>query len=139
MNLNAVINKCLNMSFYDLQDFAGENYKKMYLYITETETGETANDILIGTIFTCVAADGSLSDREWDFINSFIGGYTYDEAFDVAGQFYNGDAQETTRKLLSVLPYGIREAYVSLCIAVLCVDKRYKDEEFMFLETILDA
>ncbi len=137
MNVNAIINHCLDLSFYRLQDFAGENYKKVYAHIQKTNGGEKANTVLIGTIFTCVASNGKFSDREWDFISSFVGGYTYDEAFSVAGEFYNDEALDTVKGLANLFPYDVREAFVSMCIAVLAVDGRVDGAEVDFLRTIL--
>lgn len=137
MDINAVINRCLGMDYYTLQDFAGENYKKVYYYISEKHSGEKANTILIGSIFTCVASDGKFSDGEWEFISKFIGGYSYDEALKVAGEFYNGEAQNITRDLLRVFPADVQEAYLSVCVAVLTVDKRLSDREVGFLNYVL--
>ena len=137
MHVNYLINYCVNLSYYDLEDFAGENYKKVYYYIAERNDGEKANTLLIGTIFTCVASDGKLTEKEWKFISSFIGGYTYDEAFSVASEFYNDQAQDTVRGLVDVFPSDIAEAFISLCIAVLSVDGRVEGKEVDFLRTLL--
>ena len=137
MNVNSIINYCTGLSFYDLQDYAGENYVEVYNYMTQNYDGEKVNTLLIGSIFTCVAADGKLSEAEWNFIASFIGGYSYDEAFAVAGEFYNDEAQSIVQELVSLFPYNIAEAYIKLCIAVLCVDGRVADYEKYFLNKIL--
>ena len=137
MNVNSIINYCTGLSFYDLQDYAGENYQKVYYYMTANYDGEKVNTLLIGSIFTCIAADGKLSEAEWNFIASFIGGYSYDEAFAVAGEFYNDEAQSIVQELVSLFPYDIAEAYIKLCIAVLCVDGRVADYEKYFLNKIL--
>jgi transcriptional regulator with XRE-family HTH domain len=99
--------------------------------------GEKVNTLLIGSIFTCVAADGKFNDAEWQFISSFIGGYSYEEAFSVAGEFYNDEAQDIVRQLVELFPSDISEAFVSLCLAVLCVDGRVADYERYFLNKIL--
>ena len=84
-DVNSIANYCLRISYRDLENFAGENYKKLYYYFKDRASGEEANTLLIGTIFTCIASNGKLSEGEWNFIASFIGGYTYDQAFSVAG------------------------------------------------------
>ena len=137
MNINSVIDYCVDLSFYDLQNYAGENYKKVYAYISQKHGGEQANTLLIGCIFTCIACDGKLSDKEWDFIAQFIGGYTYDKALSVAGEFYCDEAQSVTKELGAVFPSDIRDAFLCLCIAVLCVDKRLNDAEVDLLKKIL--
>lgn len=138
MNVNSEINYCLGLSFYSLQNYAGENYKKVYDYMSANYDGEKVNTLLIGSIFTCIASDGKLSDSEWNFIASFIGGYSYDEAFEVAGEFYNDEAQRIVRELLGMFQREIAEAFVKLCVAVLCVDKKIDGKEADFLENILD-
>lgn len=136
MNARAIANHCLNLSFYDLQDFAGENYNVVYEYIKRT-SNVSPNSVLVGTIFTCIATDGRLSDDEWNFIAMFIGGYSYDEALQTAGDFYCEDARRVARDFVKVFPPKVREAYVSMCIAVLAVDKRFGDDEIDFLNSLL--
>ena len=136
MNINAEIDHCLGLSFYDLQDYAGHNYQLLYRHI-EGKNPDKANTLLIGTIFTCIAANGKLTDKEYDFIAQFVGGYSRQEAFEVASEFFCDEARDTVRSLLEHLPYDMKEAYVKLCIAVLSVDKRFDGEEVAFLEDIL--
>ncbi|MBP3422172.1 MAG: hypothetical protein J6K86_00235 [Clostridia bacterium] len=137
MDINAVINRCLGMDYRTLENFAGENYKKVYYHISEKHGGEKANTLLIGSIFTCVASDGKFSDGEWEFISKFIGGYSYDQALQVAGEFYCGEAQNITRDLLRIFPADVQEAFLCVCVAVLTVDKRLGDSEVGFLNYML--
>jgi hypothetical protein len=137
MNVQSIINYCTNLGYRDLENFAGENYLTVYNYMTRNYDGEKVNTLLIGSIFTCVAADGKFNDAEWQFISSFIGGYSYEEAFSVAGEFYNDEAQDIVRQLVDLFPSDISEAFVSLCLAVLCVDGRVADYERYFLNKIL--
>lgn len=136
MNPRKVAEQCMNLSFFQLQDFAGKNYNKVYEYIKSTSTANP-NSVLVGTIFTCIASNGRLSDREWDFIKQFIGGYSYDEALNTAGEFYSEEAQSIARKFVNHFPMDIKEAYISLCIAVLAVDERFDGAEVDFLNSLL--
>lgn len=137
MRINDVIRHCKSLSFYKLQDFAGENFNVVYNHI-KSVSSTNPNELLIPTIFTCIATDGKLSEKEWDFIAQFIGGYSYDEAFATAEEFFNYDAQETVQKLADLFPGSIREAYVKMCVAIMTVDNRVADEELIFLETLLN-
>lgn len=137
MNARAIANHCLNLSFYDLQDFAGENFNVVYDYIKSNHSKTSPNSVLVGTIFTCIATDGKLSEEEWNFIAMFIGGYSYEEAVETAGDFYCEEARRVARDFLKVFPLRVREAYVSMCIAVLAVDKRFNDAEIDFLNSLL--
>lgn len=137
MDINAVINRCLGMDYYTLEDFAGQNYKKLYNFIASKHDGEKANTLLIGSIFTCIASDGKFSDGEWEFISKFVGGYSYDEAFKVASEFYCDEAQNITKDLLKIFPADIQEAFLCFCIAVLAVDKRFNDAEVTYLKKML--
>lgn len=137
MNVQSIINYCLGLSYYSLENYAGKNYKKVYDHMAKNYDGEKVNTLLRGSIYTCVAADGKFSDGENKFISSFIGGYTYDEAFDVAAQFYNDEAQKIVSQLYAMFPSDIKEAFVGLCIAVLAVDKRIADYEKQFLNKIV--
>ena len=137
MNINSTIDYCMGLSHFDLQHFAGDNYQKVYNHITSNHDGKKANTLLIGSIFTCIASDGKLSEAEWQFILQFIGGYTYDEALSTAGEFYNGEAQNIVKELGTMFPSDIRDAFLCICIAVLCVDKRLNDAEVDFLKKLL--
>ena len=137
MNVNSVIDYCLGLSFFDLQNYAGQNYNKVYAHITKSYEGKKADTLLIGSIFTCISSDGKLSSAEWDFIKQFIGGYTYDEALASAGEFYCQEAQDIVKELGAMFPSDVRDAFLSICIAVLCVDKRLTDKEVDYLKYIL--
>ena len=137
MNINSTIDYCMGLSHFELQNFAGGNYQKVYNHIASRHDGEKANTLLIGSIFTCIASDGKLSEAEWQFILQFIGGYTYDEALSTAGEFYNGEAQNIVKELGTMFPSDIRDAFLCICIAVLCVDKRLNDAEVDFLKKVL--
>jgi hypothetical protein len=105
--------------------------------MTQNYDGEKVNTLLIGSIFTCVACDGKFSEAEWNFISRFVGGYTYDEAFKVVGEFYSQEAQDVTKNIGKLFLGDIRDAFLCVCIAVLCVDKRLEDAEVDFLKKVL--
>ncbi len=134
VTIDNIVNHCLSLSYNKLEFYAGENYKKVYDHMTATYDKEKTNTLLIGSIFTCVAVDGKLSDKEWNFISSFIGGYSYDEAINVAGEFYNTEAQDIVKKLANFYPAEISVAFVKMCIAVLSVDKRISAKELNFIK-----
>ena len=136
MNINSVIDHCINLSYYDLENFAGENFMKVYRHI-QAVSSTNPNDVLVPTIFTCIASDGKISEGEWKFIASFIGGYSYDEAFATAGEFYCDEAHRVVRDFIRAFPTDIAEAYISMCLAVLSVDKRISGDEVSFLNSIL--
>lgn len=136
MNVNETVRYCKGLDFYALQDFAGKNFNKVYNHVEKTKT--KPNDILIPTIFTCIATDGKLSEREWNFIASFIGGYSYDEALSVAGEFYCDEAKEIVKKLYCFFTQEVKEAFLSLCIAVLAVDNRLDGAEIDFLNYMIN-
>ena len=137
MNINSTIDYCLGLSHFELQHFAGDNYQKVYGYLASNYDGSQANTMLVGSIFTCIASDGTLSEAEWQFILQFVGGYSYDDALEVAGRFYNGESQDLARRFGMSLPSDIRDAFLCICIAVLCVDKRLNDAEVDFLKKVL--
>ena len=138
MYLNVEINYCLNLSFDDLQKYAAENYQKVYRHISSTYEKEKATTLLISSLFTCIASDRNFSDLEWKFISRFVGGYTYEEALDMANQFCCKEAQNITSDLAKIFPSNIRDAFVCFCIAVLAVDKRLENTEINFLGKLLD-
>ena len=136
MQINATIDHCLELNFYQLQDFAGQNYKKIYNYL-KTQIDQPGKT-LISLIFTCIASDGKLEKEEWDFIVSFIGGYSFDEALETATKLYSSEARRLAKVFLYNMPtLELRESFVKLCIAILCVDRRFKQSELDFLESII--
>ncbi|MBO5328410.1 MAG: hypothetical protein J6B04_04485 [Clostridia bacterium] len=136
MYLRSLINRYKNLSYSSLENEAGANYKKLLEHMLTITDREKVNTLLIGSIFTSVAVNGKFSDKEWQFVSSFIGGYTYDSAFDVASEFYNAEAQDIVCKLYRSFPADVAEAFLRLCVAVLCVDGNVDDKEMTFLKQI---
>lgn len=137
MNIQSKINYYLGLSYYDLENYAGENYKIAYTYISSVASDINPNTLLIGAMFTCIAVNGKFSEKEWDFVASFIGGYTYDEAFETINEYYCDDAEQTTRDVVNAMPGDIKEAFINLCILVMCVDGRVDSYESSFLYSLL--
>ena len=136
MNVNSVLDYCLSLSYRDLENFAGNNFMKVYRHIQATSS-VNPNDVLVPTLFTCIAADGKLSEGEWKFIASFIGGYSYDEAFATAGDFFCDEAHRVVRDFIRAFPSDVAEAYISMCLAVLAVDRKIEGYEIEFLRAFL--
>ena len=118
MDVNSTINYCKSLSFYDLQDFAGRNYQKVYNFV-------------------CIAVDDRMTEDEWMFVVSFIGGYSYEEARATAASLRTKESQEIVKKFYDAFPYDISEAYLNLCIAILCVDQDFDAYERTFLRTLI--
>lgn len=136
-DVNYEISHCLSLGYRQLEDYAGENYQKIYYYIKDVKNNVNPNHVLVGTIFTAIASDGKFNDDEWKFISSFVGGFSHDEAYDTAGSFFSEEAQRIAEDLANSFPYEIKEAYVKLCIAVLAVDNRVDGNEVGFLKRLL--
>ena len=137
MNTRRIINQCTAMTCKELEAFAAKNYKIVYNHITKTYAGGKAHTLLIGSIYTCIAVDGKFSDSENNFIRSFIEESTYDQNFETVSEFYNDEAKRIVKELAKLFPEDVKEAYISLCIAVLSVDKRVDDYEKSFLKDII--
>lgn len=137
MNVNSIISHCKGLSFYALQDYAGANFNIVYNYVKENHPATNPNKVLVPTIFTCIAVDGKLSEQEWNFIACFIGGYSYDEAFATAGEFYCDEARDVVRKFYNLFPADVKEAYAKMCIAVMCVDYDVNYIEKSFISTLI--
>jgi hypothetical protein len=88
-------------------------------------------------MFTCIGADGRFSEAEWGFVKTFIGRYSYDEAYREAEIHYSDWAQDIVRKYVDMFPPNVSEAFVKMCIGILCVDGRVADYERYFLNKIL--
>ena len=137
MNVNSIISHCKSLGFYDLQNYAGANFNIVYNHLKDHHSNINPNHVLVRTIVTCIAVDGKLSEKEWNFIACFVGGYSYDEALNMAGEFYNDEARDIARKFYREFPLDVREAYAKMCIAVLCVDYDVNYAEKAFINQII--
>lgn len=137
MNISKTVKYCLGLSEYSLRCYARENYNKVYNFALTKLNREKTNSLMLGSIFTCVALNGKLTEGERKFISEFIGGYTYEQMMEIAGQFYNDEAREISKNLVASFPEDIKEAYINLCAAVLAYDKRVDDCEKIFLNELL--
>ena len=139
MNVNGIINHCLSLSRYELEDYVGQNYMVVYNFINNLKgLSYTPNKVLLPIMFTCIAADGYFSEAEWNFVISFMGGYSYEEARAEAEAHYDDWAEDVLRKYIKMYPPEVSEAFVKMCIGVLCVDGRVDSYESSFLHRILN-
>ncbi len=137
MNIESKVNYYLNLSFDELEKECGYNYQKVFYYVKDNYHNVNPNHLLVGIIFTSIASDGKFSEGEWKFVRSFIGGYSYDEAFTQIHGFYNDKAIEIAKDVLRKFPYDIKEALINVIVSVLCVDGRYNNNEIEFINRIL--
>ena len=139
MNVNGIINHCLGLSRYELEDFIGRNYMVVYNFIDNLKGySHTPNEVLLPVMFTCIATDGKFSEGEWNFVVSFMGRYSYEEARNEAEIHYADWAEDVVRKYVDMYPPEVSEAFVKMCIGVLCVDGRVDSYESTFLHKILN-
>ena len=138
MNIQSQVNYYLSLSYNELEQECGRNYQKVSNYILNRYTNINPNHLLIGFIFTSIAADGKFSEKEWKFLKSFIGGYSYDDAHKIASDFYSNQARIKTKQVIECFTKDIKEAALKIILAVLCVDGRYNEEESSFLSYILN-
>ena len=139
MNVNAIISHCSGLSKYQLEDFVGNNYMVVYRYIESLKGYKyTPNEVLLPVMFTCIAADGKFSEGEWEFVASFMGRYSYDEAYKEAEMHYSDWAQDIVRKYVGMFPSDVSDAFVKMCIGVLCADCRVDSYESTFLSKIIN-
>ena len=137
MNVEHTVKYCLCLPYPSLENYARINYKTVYDYLSKTQNNDTALKVVNGSIFTCVAVDGKLSNAETDFICNIMSGYNKNEVFEIASEFYNKEAQDIVKKLINYLPNDVKEAYVKMCIAVLAVDKKISSLENTFLKNFI--
>lgn len=124
------------MSESELVQFAKTHYNKVHDFITKNFDKEKGTILMNGTIFTCIAVDGKLGTSESRFVRQVVGNYTDDEVLAIASQFNVQEAKDTTKELYDVLPADIKESHISLCVAVLAVDKRFDSAEMAFINTL---
>lgn len=138
MNIRSKANYYLSLRYNELENECGRNYQKVYNYIKENYSDINPNHLLVGFIFTSITIDGKFTEKEWQFIRSFVGNYSYDDAFEIGNSFYNNEAKETTKQVLKLFPEEIKEATINIILGVLCVDGRYNNEEVSFVNYLFD-
>ena len=74
MDIISIIDYCLGFSYSTLQEYASDNYKIVHDYIKNNRTNVNPDSILIGLIYTAVASNNKLFDREKCFVKDLIGG-----------------------------------------------------------------
>lgn len=137
MDIESKVNYYSSLSFNELEKECGYNYQKVFYYVKENYPKVNPNHLLVGIIFTSIASDGKFSEGEWKFVRSFIGGYSYEEAFTQIQGFYNEEAKIIAKDVLRKLPYDIKDALINVIVSVLCVDGRNNSYEEEFINKIL--
>ncbi len=136
MDIQQTIDYCLSLNYDKLEEFAKINYQKLYDYLKTKQSSERVKTVLEGSIFTFVSANGELADEEFKFIQNILGEYSYESLIEITKEYFSSDAQETARRLYSVLNEETKKAYINLCIAVLAVDKNIDISEDFLINLI---
>ena len=134
MGLNEVLQDYVNLSYGELLSVAAHAAKTVIPFFNSAVEDGDGAIFTISFIGVSLASDGQLTEGEWKFIASFIGRYSYNEALALAGEFYSSEAQEVVKKFIQSFPSEVRDAYIKMCIAVMCVDKRINNGEASFLD-----
>ena len=133
--MNSVINYCLGLGYYDLENFAGKNFLVVYNYI-KNNSRVNPNDVLIPTIFTCIASDGQLTSLEKKFVCDLfnVDAATVDGIF----KSINSEIIRIVHEVFDSIPTDeVKAALLSFCACFLAVDERVTREEFAFLQKLI--
>ena len=137
--IRKIISNCLEMSEEELFNFAKDNYDEVFYHVAERTSSEDAHGILVGTVFVAIAADSGFSESEYDFISQIDGSYSRESAKKLTAKFSGVYYQNKVKEIIDLFPYDIRLAFISLCIAVLSVDKNVDKKELAFIDRLLRA
>lgn len=136
MNYNSIIKYCLSLSYYDLQDYA-ENYFKIVSYYFQKNIDDKPYDVLIETIFTCIAVDGKLTNNEYDFIKTITNGYNFKTSLNIIDKCNNLFYQDKVIQLANLFPDNVKDAFIKMCLAILCVDENVDKLETCFINRLI--
>ena len=137
MTVREMIDMCLDMSRSELENFAGRYFNTVYNYLSEQVGSKLAMRGMKIAIFSALAADGDLSDAEYEFVRSFLGGYSYSQAWEEVDMAQSRELRNEIHTMICRLPSSPRAAFQAMSIAILCVDKRVYGEEVDYLENYL--
>ena len=137
MTVREMIDMCLGMSRSELENFAGRYFNTVYNYLSAQVGSSLAMRGMKIAIFSALAADGDLSDAEYEFVRSFLGGYSYSDAWQEVDMAQSRELRDEIHTMICRLPSSPRAAFQAMSIAILCVDKRIYGEEVDYLENYL--
>ena len=138
-DLQGAASYCAKLSPAALKRYAKPRYRKVWSFVRTLKdvSEETADIMLSGSVLTCLALEGGLTEREWRFISDFLPEkytHSYSEAQHIALEFHDSEAQKITAEFASVLPADLGVEFAELCIAALASDGRVSSTELAFLK-----
>ena len=129
-----------------LQDYVNQDYDTLLrlaknkideLYpVFKRHAPDGAVSLMAGLISTCVAVDGTFSELEYEFLGEILGVYDYRQLKDYIQNFYNEEAQETTKELVDTLQGKDKTNMLTICLCVCAVDETIKREETALLRKL---
>ena len=136
--MDKIIEHCKKLSMRKLVHFAKKNYKILYKYLSKRYTHiNDHSDLLLGTLYICISANGKLAWSEWEFVGNFVKDFTYEKGKAIVEVFDKEEGRQMARDAISVLPEDMKQAYLNLCIAILCADGRIDKLEKDFLNSLI--
>ena len=126
-----------------LQDYVNQDYDTL-LRLAKSKIDELyplfkryspdgAVELMAGLIATCVAADGTFSELEYEFLGEVMGVYNYQQLKDYIQNFYNDQAQETTKNLVDTLQGKDKTNMLTICLCICAIDESIKRDETALL------
>lgn len=135
---NQLMQRYVNAPYEVLLAVANDSLNKvMPIFNSIADDGKGAG-IVLPFICLSIAADGKFSELEYKFISELLGiNQTYDYFKNAIQQYYSDRWIEAIDKLIDSCHDEIKEALISLCLAIVAVDEKISREENAFIAKLL--
>ena len=122
MTFNELMQKYVNCSYDELVSKAKNDLSILFPVFEKVTEGKSA-DILLPSIFTCLAADGKITVLEVRFMEDVLGErLSFDEAKRLVSGFYSDEAQNVLDQLIDNIGPDLKVVLLELCICAMAVD-----------------
>lgn len=138
MTFNELMQKYVNCSYDELVSKAKNDLSMLFPVFEKVTEGKSA-DILLPSIFTCLAADGKITALEVRFMEDILGErLPFDEAKRLVSGFYSDEAQNALDQLIDNIGPDLKVVLLELCICVMAVDETLDKSELAFIAKLID-
>ncbi len=138
MTFNELMQKYVNCSYDELVSKAKNDLSILFPVFEKVTEGKSA-DILLPSIFTCLAADGKITVLEVRFMEDVLGErLSFDEAKRLVSGFYSDEAQNVLDQLIDNIGPDLKVVLLELCICAMAVDETLDKSELAFIAKLID-
>jgi hypothetical protein len=137
MGLQEILQDYVNKDYQELVSLAAQSFDVLYPAFVEAFGKDDATLMVASFMASSLSADGSLSQRETQFICDLLGA---DASF--AQNLYNldgqGQASDLADKIFDSVPEQFKSHLLNLCLCFLACDETISRTEVAFIVRLLE-